>query len=92
MAEEVYRRLNELREQVQELRETVDDTHDRVEQLETVVEQQTAVIEALAEREGIDVERVHAEAAIEEAEDDQSPPETGETSGPTEDEPTPKTD
>ena len=69
MAEEVYRRLNELREQVQAMRETVQTTHDRVERLETKVEQQSAVIEALAEREGLDVDRIHAEAAIDEAEE-----------------------
>jgi len=68
MAEEVYKRLNELREQVQKLRKTVQATHDRVDGLETTVEQQTAVIEALAEEQGIDVDRVHAEAAIVEAE------------------------
>lgn len=70
MAEEVYRRLNELRAQVQAMQETVRDTHDRVERLEAKVDQQTAVIEALAEREGVDVERLRAEAAIEEAEEE----------------------
>lgn len=70
MAEEVYRRLNELRAQVQAMQETVRDTHDRVERLEVKVDQQTAVIEALAEREGVDVERIRAEAAIEEAEEE----------------------
>ncbi|MEF8841759.1 MAG: DUF5798 family protein [Haloarculaceae archaeon] len=92
MAEEVYKRLNELREQVQELRKTVQATHDRVERLETTVEQQTAVIEALAEQEGIDVERIHAEAAIEEAEGDPSAPETEEASASTDGEPAPETD
>jgi TolA-binding protein len=69
MAEEVYKRLNELREQVQEMRETVQSTSDRVERLERTVEGQTVVIEALAEQSGVDVDQVYAEAAIGEAED-----------------------
>ncbi|MFC6942366.1 DUF5798 family protein [Salinirubellus sp. GCM10025818] len=83
MADEVYKRLNDLREQVHEMRQTVQSTDQRVERLERTVEGQTAVIEALAEQQGIDVEQVYAEAAIREAEttpeaDDQGSPSTAE--------------
>jgi len=96
MAEEVYKRLNELREQVQELRKTVRATHDRVDRLEATVERQTAVIEALAEEQGIDVDRVHAEAAIVEAEDTSEAPgpdtDADDSSGTADDEAAPRTD
>ncbi len=92
MAEEVYKRLNELREQVQRMRETLQATHDRVERLERAVEAQTAVIEALAEEEGIDVDQVYADAAIDEAEDGPSATDTEGTTGAVDDEPAPETD
>jgi uncharacterized coiled-coil DUF342 family protein len=67
-AEETYKRLDELREQVHLMRETLTDTHRRVRGLERELEDQRAVIEALARQEGVDVDSVLAEAAIEEAE------------------------
>jgi chromosome segregation ATPase len=72
MAEDVYARLNELREQLAEMRETAQDTRDRVDRLETENAEQRALLEALAEREGIDVETVTANAHIKEAETDES--------------------
>ena len=67
-AEETYTRLDELREQILLMRETLTDTHRRVRGLERELDDQRAVIEALARQEGVDVDSVLAEAAIEEAE------------------------
>ena len=63
MAEDVYAKLNEMRQQLVELNETVDSIDRR-----TV--ENRALIEQLAEQQGVDVESVLAEAAIEEAEED----------------------
>jgi len=92
-AEKVYERLNELRTEVDETRDTVDEihgtvdeTHTRVATLERELADQRALAEALARDAGVDVERVLAEAAIEEAE-----PTQGDATGgaPTEAEPDP---
>jgi len=68
MGEELYAKMNELREQVLTMRETVEDTHRRVERLENKLDQQGAILEALAEQEGVDVDELLTQVAIEEAE------------------------
>ena len=68
MAEDVYTRLNDLRDQIVEMRETTQETSDRGDRLERETAEVRALVEALAEKEGIDVERVTAEAHIAEAE------------------------
>lgn len=68
MGEELYSRINELREQILEVRETVQETNKRVAALENKVDGQTAILEALAENEDIDVDELLTEVAIEEAE------------------------
>ncbi|MFB6091113.1 MAG: DUF5798 family protein [Halobellus sp.] len=70
MADEVYTRLNDLREQVVEMRETTQETKDRIERLEVESAEMRALLEALAEEQGIDVESVTADAHIREAEAD----------------------
>lgn len=72
MAEDVYARLNELRDQLAEMRKTTQATKARIDQLEVENAEQRALLEALAEREGIDVESVTANAHIAEAETDGS--------------------
>ena len=67
-AEELYQRVMELREQMMEVSETVQETNTRVAALESKVDRQNAILEALAEREGIDVDELVTEVAIEEAE------------------------
>ena len=67
-AEKLYEKLNELRAQVQAMREDVTETRQRVDAVEHQVDRQAVLLEALAEKEGIDVDRLYAEAAIEEAE------------------------
>ncbi|AUV81682.1 hypothetical protein C2R22_08455 [Salinigranum rubrum] len=68
MGEELYKRINDLRAQVAEMRETVTATHNRVDRLEKEAAEQRAILQALAEREGIDVDALIAEAHISEAE------------------------
>ncbi|MFD1600922.1 DUF5798 family protein [Halobellus rarus] len=69
MAEDVYTRLNDLRDQIVEMRETTQETSDRVDRLERESAEMRALLEALAEKEGIDVESVTADAHIVEAEE-----------------------
>lgn len=68
MAEELYGRLDRLRSQIEELRERVERTDERVERMARDLQGQRALLEALAEREGVDVDAVFAGAAIDEAE------------------------
>lgn len=68
MGEELYAKMNEITEQIVEMRETVRDTNARVSTLENKLDQQSAIIEALAEKEGIDVDEILTNVAIEEAE------------------------
>jgi uncharacterized coiled-coil DUF342 family protein len=68
MGEELYGRINELREQIVEMRETVGETNRRVAAIENKLDGQAAILEALAEQEGIDVDEVLTDVAIEEAE------------------------
>ncbi|GAB6860202.1 hypothetical protein JCM17092_02910 [Haloplanus litoreus] len=69
MAEDVYTRLNQLKEQIAEMRETVTETRDRVDDLDHELAEQRAILDALAEREGIDVEAITAEVHVVDAED-----------------------
>jgi archaellum component FlaC len=55
LAEELYERVNELRERVESVSGTVEDTAERVERLEGELADQRAIVEALAEERGIDV-------------------------------------
>lgn len=68
IAEKLYEKLNGLRAQVNAMREDVTETRKRVDAMEHQVDRQAVLLEALAEREGIDVDRLYAEAAIQEAE------------------------
>lgn len=69
MAEDVYARLNKLREQVSEMRETVVETQGRVDELDRELAEQRAIIEALAEQQGIDTEAITAEVHVVDAEE-----------------------
>jgi septal ring factor EnvC (AmiA/AmiB activator) len=68
MAEDVYARLNALREQVTETRATVDETKARVDDMDRELAEQRALVEALAERQGVDVDAVTAEVHVVDAE------------------------
>jgi outer membrane murein-binding lipoprotein Lpp len=81
MAEDVYAKLNELRDQVQAMRETV-------ERVDRRTAENRALLEALAAENDVDVDSVLTETAIEEAEDVPTGEPTGDgtadaTSGPT---------
>ncbi|MFC5970337.1 DUF5798 family protein [Halomarina salina] len=62
MAEDVYAKLNELRDQIQAMRETV-------ERVDRRTAENRALLEAIAAEEDVDVDSVLTETAIEEAED-----------------------
>jgi hypothetical protein len=68
MAEDVYRKLNDLREQVVETKQTVNETERRVDSLASEAAEQRALLEAIAEEQGIDLDAVTATAHIGEAE------------------------
>jgi septal ring factor EnvC (AmiA/AmiB activator) len=70
MAEDVYARLNQLREQVNQTRATVDETKARVDDMDRELAEQRALVEALAEKQGVDVEAVAAEVHVSDAESD----------------------
>lgn len=84
MADDLYAKLNEQKEQLQELRNTVEETSDRVEAVDREQAKQRALLEAIAEEQGLDTEAVLTEAVIEDAEADgqaatDSEPTDGET-------------
>ncbi|WP_264555452.1 DUF5798 family protein [Halocatena marina] len=58
MAEDLYARLNDLREQLMGLRETVERTNTEVDQLRYEHEVTRALLERVAEQQGIDVDEV----------------------------------
>lgn len=83
VAEQMYERLNKLREEVDAMRETVQTTEERVERLESEMAEQRALLDAVAEEQGIDVDAVSASSHIVDAEDegeDSSPQEADATS------------
>lgn len=75
-AEQMYKQVQKLQERIIHLEEEVDDTHDTVKSIDHQLTEQRELLLALAEEQEIDGERILAEAAIdeaeEEAEDDQS--------------------
>lgn len=88
-AEELYAKMNELREQVEDLRTKVDATNRNVDRMEHELERQRAILEALAADAGVDVDQVLADAAIEHADADSAtePTETTDAAGGTAAEP-----
>jgi len=87
MADDLYTKLNEQREQLQELRSTVEETSDRVEAIDREQSEQRALLEALAEEQGLDTDAILTEAVIEDAEaaaDDGATTETADQSETTE--------
>ncbi|MFB6132049.1 MAG: DUF5798 family protein, partial [Halanaeroarchaeum sp.] len=54
-ADDLYDRMNTLREEVMSMRNAVETTSERVDRLESEVAYNQALLEALAEQEGIDV-------------------------------------
>ncbi|MDY6817928.1 MAG: DUF5798 family protein [Halobacteriales archaeon] len=56
LAEELYEKVMEIRQQLVTLKETAGETNERVARLEQEVAEQRAILEALAEREDIDID------------------------------------
>ena len=75
LAEELYSRLNQVREQLVELRGTVEETGERVSGLEAENERQRELLEALAREQGLDVDAILDEVTVsEESETAAEPP------------------
>ena len=93
-AEQMYSRLNEVREQVETTQTTVQDTGDRVQKLESEIVEQRAILEAVADELDVDLDAVTADAHIVDAETAAEASADAEQTGDTEtdgdaDEPTP---
>lgn len=58
LAEELYERMNDLREQLRKMQETVEDTNERVSGIEEEQAANRALLEALADEQDIDVDSV----------------------------------
>lgn len=58
IAEELYERMNDLREQLRKMQKTVEDTNERVSKIEEDQAANRALLEALADEEDIDIESV----------------------------------
>jgi len=86
-AEKAYTKMNEVRDDVEQLRQQLEHTSEQVDSVSHELAEQRAVVEALAEKEGIDVEQVIADAVIEDAEEG-TDGETAGTDGDTADEST----
>jgi len=69
MAEDVYARLNQLREQVNETRKTVEETKGRVDDIDRELAEQRAIVEALAEQQGLDTDAIVADVHVVDAEE-----------------------
>jgi peptidoglycan hydrolase CwlO-like protein len=60
--EDLYSKVNDLRERMVSTEKTVNDTNDRVAVLETELAEQRAVLDALADEQGVDVDAAAASA------------------------------
>jgi len=68
MADDLYAKVNEQKEQLQELRKTVEETNEGVEDIDEELAQQRALLEAIADAQGLDTDAILTEAVIEDAE------------------------
>jgi len=64
IAEETYKKMNELLERIQKLQEDLADTTHQVDHIEYELAEQRILLEALAEKQGIDVETLLSEADL----------------------------
>jgi hypothetical protein len=63
-AEKLYAKMNEIIGELKDLREEVEDTSQQVDRVERDVAEQRALVEVLADRRGIDIDEVLAEADL----------------------------
>lgn len=64
LAEELYGRVQQLREELAATRTTVDDTNERVADLEAALDEQRALLEAVAAETGVDPETATEDVEI----------------------------
>ncbi|SHH60131.1 DUF5798 family protein [Halobaculum gomorrense] len=83
MAEKLYGKVNEIRKEVESVQESVAETESRVGALERDLAAQRALVEALAEKEGVDVDAVldGVDAADEAADDGDADSTDGDAGG-----------
>jgi uncharacterized coiled-coil DUF342 family protein len=79
-AEDLYEKMNQLRTQVDDLRSKVEKTSEQVDAMEHDLDEQRVLIERMAREQGINVDEVLADAAIEEV-DAQHRAETSDAAG-----------
>ncbi|MFW6017767.1 MAG: DUF5798 family protein [Halapricum sp.] len=77
IAEESYKRMNELREQLVQLRSEVESTSEQVDRMEHDLAEQRALVEALAREQGLDVDAIVTEANIEDVDTEGDDTDTG---------------
>lgn len=68
-AEQVYKQIQELQQRIIHLEREVDDTHEAVTKMDHRTEENRALLVAIADQQGVDVDQVVAEAAIDDADD-----------------------
>ena len=78
-AETLYEQLKDLQRRMVNLEESVDESTERLDRLEKETEKQRLILEAIASDQGVDVETLLAESAIEEAEPVEEETETAAT-------------
>lgn len=64
VAEQSYKKMNEMMERIQHLQEDLETTSNQVDHIEYQLAEQRALLESLAEQEGLDVEEVLADADL----------------------------
>ncbi len=64
VAEETYKKMNELLERIQKLQEDLETTSQQVDTIESELAEQRVLLEALAEGQGVDVETLVSEADL----------------------------
>jgi len=61
VADELYAKINDLKSDLSAIRDTIDQTNERVGKLETELASQRELLEAVAEAEGVDIEKFQNE-------------------------------
>lgn len=64
IAEESYKKMNEMLEKIQKLQEDMETTSEQVNRIEYDVAEQRAILHALAEEQGLDIEEILEEADL----------------------------
>ncbi|MFC4986584.1 MULTISPECIES: DUF5798 family protein [Saliphagus] len=68
-AEQVYKQIQELQQRIIHLERKLEDTHDTATALDHRIEENRALLVAIAEEQGVDVDQVTTQAAIDDADE-----------------------